>query len=151
MNEPTIIQLTKSLIESIKPKEIIYAEMAGGGAMGNAGGIMLYIIKDDALICYKTNVFTDEETYVQAEELLLKHQDRFKNANIELQDSLFDHFYGGMGNNVFVKKNIILEINELYFIYKKDNMEYKILPSVRGVFNSVVYAMKNPKSDKRKE
>jgi hypothetical protein len=40
--------------------------------MGNAGGIMLYIIKDDTLICYETNVFNDEEIYVQAEELLLK-------------------------------------------------------------------------------
>jgi hypothetical protein len=72
MNEPITIQLTKSLIESINPEEIIYAEMAGGGAMGNAGGIMLYLIKDDTLICYETKVFNDEEIYVQAEELLLK-------------------------------------------------------------------------------
>lgn len=147
MNEPTTIQLTKSIIESINPEEIIYAEMAGGGAMGNAGGIMLYLIKDDTLICYETNVFNDEEIYVQAEELLLKHQDSLKYPDIELQDCLFDHFYGGMDNNVFVKKNINLEINEGYFIYKKDNIEYTILPSVRGVFNNVVYAMKNPKID----
>lgn len=149
MNEPTMIQLTKVLIENIKPIEIIYAEMASGGAMGNAGGIMLYLIKDDTLNCYETNVFKDEEIYDQAAELLLKHQDNFENADIEFQDSLFDHFYGGMGNNVFVKKNITLEINEGYFIYKKDSKEYKILPSVQGVFNSVVYAMKNPKSDEK--
>ena len=147
MNEPTMMQLTKSLIESINPEEIIYAEMAGGGAMGNAGGIMLYLIKDDTLFCYETNVFNDEEIYVQAEELLLKHQDSLKYSDIELQDCLFDHFYGGMGNDVFVKKNINLEINEGYFIYKKDNIEYIILASVQGVFNSVVYAMKNPKID----
>jgi hypothetical protein len=149
MNEPTMIQLTKSLIENIKPKEIIYAEMASGGGMGNTGGIMLYLIKDDTLICYETNIFEDEEIYNQAAELLLKHQDTFENADVELQDILFDHFYGGMGNNVFVKKNINLEINEGYFIYKKDSKEHKILPSVQGVFNSVVYAMNNPKSDER--
>lgn len=142
-----MMQLTKSLIESINPEEIIYAEMAGGGAMGNAGGIMLYIIKDDTLICYETKVFNDEEIYVQAEELLLKYQDSLKYPDIELQDCLFDHFYGGMGNDVFVKKNINLEINEGYFIYKKDNIKYIILASVQGVFNSVVYAMKNPKID----
>lgn len=147
MKKPTLIQLTKSLIESITPKKIIYAEVVGGGAMGNAGGIMLYLIKDDILICYETNVFTDEEIYLQAKELLLKHQDHFKNADIKLQDNLFDHFYGGMGNNVFVNKNITLEIKEGYFIYKKSNIEYQILPSVQGVFNRVVYTMKNPESD----
>lgn len=147
MKKPIMIQLTKSLIESIIPKEIIYAEFAGGGAMGNTGGIMLYIIEKDTLICYETNVFKDEEIYVQAKKLLLKHQDRFKNIGVELQDKLFDLFYGGMGNNVFVNKNITLEIKDGYFIYKKENIEYQILPSVGGVFDSIVDVMKNLKSD----
>ncbi len=142
-----MMQLTKSLIESIIPKEIIYAEVASGGAMGNAGGIMLYLIKEDKLFCYETNVFINEKNYFQAGELLLKHQDRFGNTNIELKDKLFDYFYGGMGNNVYVNKNIELEIKEGYFSYKKDNIEYQILPSVQGVFNNVVYRMKNSKRD----
>lgn len=131
MKKPTVIQLTKSIIDSITPEEIIYAEAAGSGAMGRAGEIMLYIIVDKSLICYETNVFIDEEIYVQANKLL--------------DDKLFNYFYGGMGNDVFVDKNITLEIQDGYFIYKKDDIDYQIIPSVKGVFNNVVYAMKNPK------
>ncbi len=131
MKKPTVIQLTKSIIDSITPEEIIYAEAAGSGAMGRAGGIMLYIIVDEALICYETNVFIDEEIYVQANKLL--------------DDKLFNYFYGGMGNNVFVDKNITLEIKDRYFIYKKDDIDYQIIPSLKGFFNNFVYAMKNPK------
>lgn len=144
MKKPTMIKLTKSLIDSIIPKEIIYAEV---DAEGNSGEIMLYKIKDDMLICYETNVFTDEELYIQAKNLLLKHQDHFKNNDIEIQEILFDHVYGLLGNNVFVKKNITLEIMDGYFIYKKSNVEYQIIPSGKRAFNRVVYAMKNPKSE----
>ena len=143
MKKPEMIKLTKSLLDSIIPGEIIYAEVAAGGAMGNAGGIMLYLIKEDTLICYETSVFTDEEIYIQAGESLLKHQNQFKNKE---QESLFDFFYGGMGNNVFVNKNVALEIKDGYFIYKKGNVEYQILPSVQGVFNMIVDTMNNPKN-----
>ena len=54
MNKPTTKQLTKSLIESILPQEIIYAEISAPGAMGNSGGIIMYIIVDGTLICFKT-------------------------------------------------------------------------------------------------
>lgn len=142
INKAVTIKLTKSLLDSILPKKIIYAEVAGGGAMGNAGGIMLYVIKDVQLICYETNVFTDEEIYLLAEELLLKHQDNFKYDDLDREVILFEHFYGGMGNNVFVNKNVTLEIKEGFFIYNKDGVKYQISSSVQGVFDGVVYAMK---------
>lgn len=146
MKEPIIIPLTKSLIESITPNEVIYAEVASGGAMGNAGGIMLYLVIEDALICYETNVFKDEEVYLQTEEILLKHQDRIVTSDKELQVKLFDRFNCGMGNYVFLNKNIALEIKEGYFIYKKENIEYQILASVQGVFHNLVYQMRKHES-----
>jgi len=147
MNKPITIKLTKSILDSILPKEIIYAEVAVGGAMGNAGGIMLYLVKGEQLICYETNIFTDKETYLLAQELLLKHQDKLKYDDIEIVVKLFNHFYGGMGNNVFVNKNVTLKIKEGYFIHNKDGVEYQILSSVQGVFNNVIYAMKHPKKE----
>ena len=147
MKEPTKIKLTKSIFESIVPKEIIYAEVAGTGAMGNSGGIILYIFKEDNLICYEINFREDEVIFKQVDELLGKYQVRKENIKIELQDKLFNYFYGGMGNYVFVNKNIELEIEEGYFIYKKDKIEYQIRPSVRGVYLQVVYQMENPKTD----
>jgi hypothetical protein len=147
MKEPTKIKLTKSIFESILPKEIIYAEVAGTGAMGNSGGIILYIFTEDNLICYETNFREDEDIFKQVDKLLGKYQVRKENTEIELQDKLFNYFYGGMGNYVFVNKNIELEIEEGYFIYKNDKIEYQIRPSVRGVFLQVVYQMENPKTD----
>ena len=144
-NQAWMTKLTKSVLDSILPKEIIYAEVAGGGAMGNSGGIMLYLIKEEQLICYETSLFTDEEIYLEAEALLLRHQDRFKNENTEVRESQFDYFYGGMGNNVFINKNVALEIKEGYFSYIKNGIEYQISSSVQGVFNSVVSAMNQPK------
>jgi hypothetical protein len=146
-NKPVTIKLTKSILDGILPKEIIYAEVAGGGAMGNAGGIMLYLIKNEQLICYETNVFTDEEVYLLANKLLLKYQDIFKYDDIDVVVILFNHFYGGMGNNVFINKNVTLEIKKGYFIHNRDSIEYQILSSVQGVFESVVYAMKHPKNE----
>ena len=52
-----------------------------------------------------------------------------------------------MGNQVFVNSKIKLEIADGYFIYRKDNMEYQILTSVKGVFNCVIYNMTNPDGD----
>ena len=147
MKERIIEKLTKSVLDSIVPEEIIYAEVAGGGAMGNSGGIMLYLIKEDALICYETNVSTNEEIYNKAEELLVKHIGQSRSTDSVVQDKLFDRFYGGMGNNSFVNVNVTFEITDSFFIYKKDNIDYHIRPSVRGVFNSVVYEMKKSKSD----
>jgi hypothetical protein len=102
--------------------------------MGNSGGIILYIFKEDNLICYETNFREDEDIFSQVDELLKKYQVRKENTEIELQDKLFNYFYGGFGNYVFVNKNIELEIEEGYFIYKKDKIECQIRTSVRGVF-----------------
>ncbi len=143
MIKPVMTKLSKSILNSILPKEIIYAEVAGAGAMGNSGGIMLYYIEGEQLICYETNIFSDNKNYLLAEELLLRHQSRFKTADLNVGVELFDYFDGSMGNNVFVNKNVNLEIREEYFIYKKDNVEYQILSSVQGVFYYLVNTMKD--------
>lgn len=137
------IKISQSVLDNIDPKEIIYAEVAGGGAMGNAGGIIIYCIKDDQFICYETSLFNDKENYLRAEELLLKHQSVFKNANLTKGEELFDYYEGSMGNLVFINKNVNLEISDEFFIYRQNDKEYQILSSVQGVFYHVVNTMEN--------
>ena len=144
---PRMKELTKSLINNINPEAIIYAEFASGGAMGYAGGFTLYLIEGETLFCYETSLFTNEDIYSQAVELLIKHQDQIKNNDIVVQNILFDHYYGGMGNNVFINKNILLEIGDEDFYLKRDNVSYRISTSVQGVFNNVVHEMKNSKNN----
>ena len=135
-NAARTIKLTKEILETILPKEIIYAEVAGGGAMGNSGGIIIYVVKEEPLICYETSIFTDEEVFILADDFLSNYAKLF-----------FNFYYGGMGNNVFIKKDAELKIKEEHFAYLHNGFEYKIYSSVKGVFNSVVNSMNNPNNE----
>lgn len=149
MIEPIKAQLTKTIINSLDPQEIIYAEVAGGGANGNAGGVLIYLVKDKQLVCYETNKFTDPENYSLAAEILFKFTARQYDQEEKFESRIFDYVYGGLGNNVFIHKNANLEIKENYFLYLKDNAEYTIYSSVQGVFNGVVNGMNQAKNDNK--
>ena len=137
-----IIELSKTILDTLSVYDIIYAEFAGSGAMGCAGQVLFYIIEKEQLVCYKTNLFKDEITYIQATELLLSHQNSLKSDNIRTEEILFNYYYGGVGNYVFVNKDVSLEITDEHFIYKRNKNEYHIYSSVLGVFISVADAMK---------
>lgn len=142
MINPISKALSKSILNSIEIEKIIYAEVTPPGAMGNAGGIMIYIPQSGTskLVCYETNIYHDEETYSLAEELLFRHLDR-SNTNNENENLFFNYYYGGVGNNVFINKKVKLTIQDDFFVYKTHDLEFQIFSSVQGVFNSVVYQM----------
>jgi len=130
MIDPKSIKLTKDVLENISINEIIYAEAAGAGAMGNSGGIMFYILRGEELICYETNLYKDEETYLETEKII-DSADRV----------IFDFYYGGMGNRVYVNKNVSLKKGDGFFILHKNGKEYKVYSSVKGVYISVASAL----------
>lgn len=142
MITPITKKLSKSNLENIETDKIIYAEVTPPGAMGNSGGIIIYIRQDNKneMLCYETSIYDDEETYLLAEEILFKHLDR-ENNNNNKEQLCFDYYYGGMGNNVLINKKIKLSIQDNYFIYQADDLEFQIFSSVQGVFNSVVNQM----------
>jgi hypothetical protein len=135
-NEAIQIKLTKEILETISPREIIYAEVAGGGAMGNSGGIIIYIVREDQLKCYETSVFSDEEVYMLTDDFLSNNAKLF-----------FNFYYGGFGNNVYANKGFDLLINEEHFDFLQNGVKYKIYSSVKGVFKRVVSRMKNPNNE----
>jgi hypothetical protein len=141
IEESTVIELSKAILDTISVYDIIYAELSEGGAMGCVGQIMFYIIRNEQLIRYKTNLYEDENLYVQAGEMLLAHQNAIGDKNAQTDEILFNYYYGGMGNHVLVNKNISLEITESHFIYNKCNRRYHIYASVFGVFNNASRAM----------
>ncbi len=110
--------------------------------MGNSGGIILYTLNKDEFIHYSTNVFEYPELYHEIEKMLLQHQNQldFEGNTSEL---LFDYHYGGMGNNVFIRKGKKLNEGNEVFYHTVDDFHYVMFPSVRGVFNSVAHSMKN--------
>ena len=62
--------------------------------------------------------------------------------NEENESGIFKLYDGGMGNSVFVNKDVSLKIGDDCFIFTKNDKEYIIYSSVEGVFNSVAYAMR---------
>lgn len=141
MNVLKTTKLSKEIIEQLLVNNIVYAELAEGGAMGNAGGVTIYVLKDKELFRYETSLFDDDNFYSDAKNLLLKYQNKFEYENLEIKEVLFDYHYGGMGNHIFVNKKITLEKAENFFTFKMRNNSYKIYCSVQGVFNSVAYSI----------
>lgn len=125
-------KLTKKIVDTIKPDEIIYAEYSSGGAMGNCGSSRIYALKDDGLHYYYASVSSkensQEEAYSMAVDLLFGLADK----------NILDKTYGGFGNIAFKKKDITFDRNDdkCSFVYDK----YLIEASVPGVYNNVARA-----------
>ena len=131
---PESIIITSKNLDSIDFNKIIYCEVSPKGAMGNEGGILIYVLKDEnTLITYEINLKVDVQVFDNISELISQ------NAN------LFIEHNGGMGNYVYVKKGLQLEIDEKYncFWYHSQDTKLRINSSVQGVFLSVVAGMKD--------
>ena len=129
---PESILITITNIGNIDFKKVIYGELSEEGAMGNMGGILLYVLDNkDSLITYETNAFIDKEAYKAVTE------------KVDLNISLFNTYDGGFGNYVYVKKGINLEIDDEYncFWYHSKDSKLRVNSSVVGVFNNVVNGM----------
>ncbi|MEM6686544.1 MAG: hypothetical protein AAF617_12245, partial [Bacteroidota bacterium] len=124
MQEGNIFNLTTAILKNLSVEDIVYAEIAESGAMGNAGGIIVYAIKNELLCRYETSLFENETAYVEAQNLLLKHQNGLKVDTVELEEILFDYHYGGMGNHVLVNKKIFLRDRENHFILNMNDKKY---------------------------
>ena len=121
-------------LDSVDFDKVIYCEIYPIGAMGNEGGVLIYLLGDkDNLITYETNIAVDKESYDTISERIIKNE------------NLFIHYYGGMGNDVFIKKGTQLEIDEKYncFWYHAQNTKLRIDSSVEGVFLHVIAEMRD--------
>ena len=126
--------ITVDNLDSIDFDKVIYCEISPMGAMGNEGGILMYVLNDkDNLTTYETNVSMDKESYDATAGLI------DQNANI------FINYSGGMGNYVYIKKDAQLEVDEKYncFWYHSQKTKLRIDSSVQGVFSRVVAEMKS--------
>lgn len=129
--KPEIVRINASTIAGLNFENVIYGERSQAGAMGNAGGIMLYELVDGKFTLYRANLHTDEQAYSEG---------LFK---IAANEFMFDTYQGGMGNGVFIKKGVKLVVIEedKSFWYIKDDQPYRIKSSVRGVFDAIAKAI----------
>jgi len=126
---PESIVITLENLDSINFDKVIYCEISPIGAMGNEGGILIYVLSDtDTLVTYETNEFKDKASFDATSERI--HQN----------GECFTQYRGGFGNGVYIKKDVQLEIDEKYqcFWYHAQNTKLRINSSVQGVFLSVI-------------
>lgn len=129
---PTSITITNKNLKYIDFDKVIYCEISNEGAMGNEGGIILYLLQDEnTLVTYETNAFLDKQAYEVASEKIIQNMDFFKS------------YYGGFGNYVYIKSSANMEIDEEYncFWYHSKTTKLRIDSSVSGVFLSVITEM----------
>ena len=139
--EPDYIELTNEILEKIPMIEIIYAEYAEPGAMGNAGGIIIYIIINKKLVCYETTCKKDSLTYDNTIYKLLNNSNYLRNNEKINEEWIYKYYSGGFGNYVFINKNKKIKSIGEYFLFIHDKYYYCIRSSVQGVFVRVVYQM----------
>lgn len=118
--------LTEDLIKNYDFSKVIYGERAQSGAMGNSGGIVMYVIEDDVLVRYETSIRENEEVAILTYGYIAKNE------------KYFDIYQGGMGNGVFIMKGLELEIDEdnHSFWHRHDNNKFQIVTS-QGIFTNV--------------
>jgi hypothetical protein len=130
MKKPKIIEPSMEMLDKLVIKEIIYAEHTPLGAMGNEGGVMFYIIKNDNLICHESNIDKDENIYNKMVDILESSFERDAN-------NIFDLYDGRVGNEIFINKKMPLKVADEHFIYTKNEKDYCIYSSCEGVFKNV--------------
>ena len=131
---PESVIITLENLNSINFDKVIYFEVSPLGAMGNEGGILIYMLdSEDSRITFETNATTDQQSYDATLE------------RIDQNSNLFVNYKGGFGNYAYVKKNVQLEIDEKYGCYwfHSQNTKLRVNSSVPGVFLSVIAEMKS--------
>jgi len=127
------VDLTTEIIRNLDPRRIVYFEVAAGGAMGNAGGeILYYLNRIGEIVCFTTSCFTNSEAYTNMVNLIMSNRNKFF------------HAYGGMGNECFIGKKYRVHINDerAIFTWKR----HDLIPSCYGVFLSVVQELRSRKN-----
>jgi len=135
---PESIIITTENLDLIDFEKVVYCEMSSPGAMGNEGGILIYILRDeDTLVTYETNIKVDPQIYEIVSDMI--------DQNIDF----FVQYPGSFGNYVYIKNGIQLEIDKKYncFWYHSQNTKLRINSSVQGVFDSTVTEMTNQNSN----
>lgn len=139
--------LTFELLKKYDISKIIYSELAESGAMGNAGGVIVYVEDNNALLCYTLSYYTNKEDFLKTWSYLFKYQTEYKPEEYPLKESIFNYYYGGAGNHVLINANVKLKESGTNFIYYYNDNKYVIKPSVEGVFNSVSYNINKKKDE----
>lgn len=125
--------LTVEIVRQMDFQDVIYIEASSPGAMGNMGGMVIEVVKGDALVRYETNIEIDEAAWNAARE------------KVKANGSLFDYHYGGFGNDAYLRKQAPIVVDEAHerFVFLHGSKKFPFSSSVSGVFRRVAASIKH--------
>lgn len=129
--------LTKeSLSKFISDKSIVYLEIAELGAMGNSGGVLLYVFENLEFKKFESNANIDIELF-QTMYSTFFNQNSLEEKNTKEFRSSLNYCYGGFGNHVFLSNEIVFKKESNHFSFSMKGQTYFIQPSNLGVLDAV--------------
>ncbi len=142
------LEFPKPILESLPQMEILLAEIAEPGAMGYSGEIHVYALIDKTVMTYHGSIAENQDEYDQVTSWFNENSDLHKrfimpriantsnsklNPNMNVQ-RLFNCLYGGFGNHVYFKKDIIYRLENGEFLIPFNDQTYSIKISVNGIY-----------------
>ncbi|MBQ3348597.1 hypothetical protein IJG90_03725 [Candidatus Saccharibacteria bacterium] len=128
-------KLTSKILEKLKPANILYAEFAEGGAMGEAGTARLYYLDGNTIHFYLVNLSdasTEEDIHAYADAYTFLH-------DLE-SNKILKYAAGGFGNHAWKHRDLtfLRDDDNHSFIYQKGKTAHSLTTSVPGVYFHVV-------------
>ncbi|HZH88151.1 MAG TPA: hypothetical protein VFD78_03140 [Chitinophagaceae bacterium] len=135
--------LTLERFKEILPDDIIYGEVTSPKGMGNTGGIMLYVLHEDAFVLYISNIEDDEKLFYAVEEFFEDNICNNRKTMDHLDHQIFQFIGGGLGTSSYKHKEVDLEVEEDFFVFKEEGKTYQIYCSVEEVFHNTARMLQN--------
>ncbi len=136
--------ITRELLANFPLEKMVYAEYGELGAMGAQGKAYCYVIENDELVQYYTDVNEhDEDLFFEFVELINKHTDTTyyyyiaMNKNVpQLENHIYFYgIYGSLGNHVMFNRHLPISFTDNGYFIEIDNKRFE--------FNSCMYYIYN--------
>ena len=125
--------LTKEAFSKfISDKSIVYLKIAELGAMGNSGGILLYVFENSDFKKFESNANIDVELFETIYSMFFDQK-----ITKLLDENSLSYYYGGFGNHVFLSNKIVLKKESHHFSFSLNGESYFVEPSNLGVLDAV--------------
>lgn len=129
--------LTKEAFSKfISDKSIIYLEISELGAMGNSGGVLLYVFENSDFNKFESNANIDFESF-ETIYLTFFNDNGLTEKNTKEFSSSLNYYYAGYGNHVFLSNEIVFTKESHFFSFSMNGESYTIEPSNFGILDAI--------------
>jgi hypothetical protein len=137
--------ITRELLANFPLEKMVYAEYGELGAMGAEGQVYCYIIENNELVQYYTNIREHEDfLFYTFLDLIEKHTDTTyyyylasKRRVPEMDESIhFFGIYGSLGNHALFNRYKPVSFNDLNYFIEIDNKRFEFDSCIDYIYDT---------------